>query len=184
MSPLSLHSCPKLEDLPPEQWSHSTVRNALKELLKDMNQSSLAKECPLSQVLKPSLLIKKQKTINANPHPPATILHNNTNTPISITSVFYPFTYQMPWVWSSGKENRHRKSKSMAIVICSYVVFFFCCFLLPPPTHTHTRVCTHVHTQTCSGGQKAEVLLNVWLLLDKHWPEPRTILIVFVLFLI
>lgn len=61
MSPLffSLHSCPKLEDLPPEQWSHSTVRNALKELLKDMNQSSLAKECPLSQVLKPSLLIPK-----------------------------------------------------------------------------------------------------------------------------
>ncbi|KAK5599172.1 hypothetical protein CRENBAI_024912 [Crenichthys baileyi] len=44
-----LNSCPKLEDLPPEQWSHSTVRNALKELLKDMNQSSLAKECPLSQ---------------------------------------------------------------------------------------------------------------------------------------
>lgn len=60
VSPLSLHSCPKLEDLPPEQWSHSTVRNALKELLKDMNQSSLAKECPLSQVLKPSLLIKKK----------------------------------------------------------------------------------------------------------------------------
>ncbi|KAJ4931355.1 hypothetical protein JOQ06_025652 [Pogonophryne albipinna] len=54
---IQLHSCPKLEDLPPEQWSHSTVRNALKELLKDMNQSSLAKECPLSQVLKPSLLI-------------------------------------------------------------------------------------------------------------------------------
>lgn len=71
MSPLSLHSCPKLEDLPPEQWSHSTVRNALKELLKDMNQSSLAKECPLSQVLKPSLLIKKQtKKINAQPQPP------------------------------------------------------------------------------------------------------------------
>ncbi|TWW79971.1 DNA-binding protein SATB1 [Takifugu flavidus] len=46
---IQLHSCPKLEDLPPEQWNHSTVRNALKELLKDMNQSSLAKECPLSQ---------------------------------------------------------------------------------------------------------------------------------------
>uniref|UniRef100_A0A3P9I4S4 SATB homeobox 1a n=1 Tax=Oryzias latipes TaxID=8090 RepID=A0A3P9I4S4_ORYLA len=44
---IQLHSCPKLEDLPPEQWSHSTVRNALKELLKEMNQSSLAKECPL-----------------------------------------------------------------------------------------------------------------------------------------
>uniref|UniRef100_A0A673GKM9 SATB homeobox 1a n=1 Tax=Sinocyclocheilus rhinocerous TaxID=307959 RepID=A0A673GKM9_9TELE len=51
---IQLHSCPKLEDLPPEQWTHSTVRNALKELLKDMNQSSLAKECPLSQVLEPS----------------------------------------------------------------------------------------------------------------------------------
>ncbi|KAF7238274.1 DNA-binding protein SATB1 [Varanus komodoensis] len=48
---IQLHSCPKLEDLPPEQWSHTTVRNALKDLLKDMNQSSLAKECPLSQVL-------------------------------------------------------------------------------------------------------------------------------------
>ena len=50
---IPFHSCPKLEDLPPEQWTHSTVRNALKELLKDMNQSSLAKECPLSQVLEP-----------------------------------------------------------------------------------------------------------------------------------
>uniref|UniRef100_R4G9K2 SATB homeobox 1 n=1 Tax=Anolis carolinensis TaxID=28377 RepID=R4G9K2_ANOCA len=46
---IQLHSCPNLEDLPPEQWSHTTVRNALKDLLKDMNQSSLAKECPLSQ---------------------------------------------------------------------------------------------------------------------------------------
>uniref|UniRef100_A0A3B3WT66 Uncharacterized protein n=1 Tax=Poecilia mexicana TaxID=48701 RepID=A0A3B3WT66_9TELE len=46
---IQLNSCPKLEDLPPEQWSISNVRNALKELLKDMNQSSLAKECPLSQ---------------------------------------------------------------------------------------------------------------------------------------
>ena len=41
----------KLEDLPCEQWNHATVRNALKELLKEMNQSTLAKECPLSQVL-------------------------------------------------------------------------------------------------------------------------------------
>uniref|UniRef100_A0A674CQW7 SATB homeobox 1a n=1 Tax=Salmo trutta TaxID=8032 RepID=A0A674CQW7_SALTR len=49
---IQLTSCPRLEDLPPEQWSHSTVRNALKELLRDMNQSSLAKECPLSQVHK------------------------------------------------------------------------------------------------------------------------------------
>lgn len=43
-------SCSKLEDLPAEQWNHATVRNALKELLKEMNQSTLAKECPLSQV--------------------------------------------------------------------------------------------------------------------------------------
>lgn len=39
-----------MEDLPAEQWNHATVRNALKELLKEMNQSTLAKECPLSQV--------------------------------------------------------------------------------------------------------------------------------------
>ncbi|XP_058877548.1 DNA-binding protein SATB1-like isoform X5 [Acipenser ruthenus] len=53
---IQLHSCPKLEDLPPEQWTHSTVRNALKELLKDMNQSSLAKECPLSQSMISSIV--------------------------------------------------------------------------------------------------------------------------------
>ncbi|KAF7668489.1 hypothetical protein LDENG_00010000, partial [Lucifuga dentata] len=53
---IQLHSCPKLEDLPPEQWSHSTVRNALKELLKEMNQSSLAKECPLSQSMISSIV--------------------------------------------------------------------------------------------------------------------------------
>ncbi|KAA8586003.1 hypothetical protein FQN60_007572 [Etheostoma spectabile] len=53
---IQLHSCPKLEDLPPEQWSHCTVRNALKELLKDMNQSSLAKECPLSQSMISSIV--------------------------------------------------------------------------------------------------------------------------------
>lgn len=45
----------KLEDLPSEQWNHATVRNALKELLKEMNQSTLAKECPLSQVAQPML---------------------------------------------------------------------------------------------------------------------------------
>ncbi|XP_031672660.1 DNA-binding protein SATB2 isoform X3 [Oncorhynchus kisutch] len=44
-----LQSFSRLEDLPSEQWNHATVRNALKELLKEMNQSSLAKECPLSQ---------------------------------------------------------------------------------------------------------------------------------------
>ncbi|KAJ8367093.1 hypothetical protein AAFF_G00331160 [Aldrovandia affinis] len=44
------------EDLPPDQWTHSTVRNALKELLKDMNQSALAKECPLSQSMISSIV--------------------------------------------------------------------------------------------------------------------------------
>ncbi|XP_072227036.1 DNA-binding protein SATB1-like [Leuresthes tenuis] len=53
---IQLHSSPKLEDLPAEQWSHSTVRNALKELLKEMNQSSLAKECPLSQSMISSIV--------------------------------------------------------------------------------------------------------------------------------
>ena len=71
--PISSCSCPKLEDLPPEQWTHSTVRNALKELLKDMNQSSLAKECPLSQVLEPSTtpspLLAPVPPPNT-PHPP------------------------------------------------------------------------------------------------------------------
>ncbi|OWK00121.1 SATB2 [Cervus elaphus hippelaphus] len=50
---IQLQSCSKLEDLPAEQWNHATVRNALKELLKEMNQSTLAKECPLSQVRVP-----------------------------------------------------------------------------------------------------------------------------------
>lgn len=40
----------RLEELPSDQWSHATVRNALKELLRETNQSALAKECPLSQV--------------------------------------------------------------------------------------------------------------------------------------
>ncbi|XP_010890410.1 DNA-binding protein SATB2 isoform X1 [Esox lucius] len=44
-----LQSFARLEDLPSEQWNHATVRNVLKELLKETNQSSLAKECPLSQ---------------------------------------------------------------------------------------------------------------------------------------
>uniref|UniRef100_A0A8C2ZII0 DNA-binding protein SATB n=1 Tax=Cyclopterus lumpus TaxID=8103 RepID=A0A8C2ZII0_CYCLU len=44
-----LHSFARLEQLPPEQWTHATVRNALKELLRENNQSALAKECPLSQ---------------------------------------------------------------------------------------------------------------------------------------
>ncbi|KAJ8352844.1 hypothetical protein SKAU_G00243200 [Synaphobranchus kaupii] len=43
---IQLQSFAKLEDLPSELWNHATVRNALKELLKEMNQSTLAKECP------------------------------------------------------------------------------------------------------------------------------------------
>lgn len=92
---LCLHSCPKLEDLPPEQWNHSTVRNALKELLKDMNQSSLAKECPLSQVLKTSPLIQTKTTEKTNARPPSSALHSKTSKPVSITSPLFD-TYQMP----------------------------------------------------------------------------------------
>ncbi|XP_028318653.1 DNA-binding protein SATB2-like isoform X1 [Gouania willdenowi] len=44
-----LHSFARLEELPSEQWNHATVRNALKELLRETNQSTLARECPLSQ---------------------------------------------------------------------------------------------------------------------------------------
>ncbi|XP_054479740.1 DNA-binding protein SATB2-like [Anoplopoma fimbria] len=44
-----LHSFARLEELPSEQWTHATVRYALKELLRETNQSALAKECPLSQ---------------------------------------------------------------------------------------------------------------------------------------
>ncbi|KAM9328651.1 DNA-binding protein SATB2-like [Pholidichthys leucotaenia] len=44
-----LHSFTRLEELPSEQWTHATVRDALKDLLKETNQSTLAKECPLSQ---------------------------------------------------------------------------------------------------------------------------------------
>ncbi|XP_075036179.1 DNA-binding protein SATB2 isoform X3 [Mixophyes fleayi] len=51
-----LHSCSKLEDLPAEQWNHATVRNALRMLLKEMNQSTLAKECPLSQSMISSIV--------------------------------------------------------------------------------------------------------------------------------
>lgn len=57
------YSFAKLEDLPSEQWNHATVRNALKELLKEMNQSTLAKECPLSQVeLLPTQILQIQQT--------------------------------------------------------------------------------------------------------------------------
>ncbi|XP_031441242.1 DNA-binding protein SATB2 isoform X2 [Clupea harengus] len=53
---IQLQSYAKLEDLPSEQWNHATVRNALKELLKEMNQSTLAKECPLSQSMISSIV--------------------------------------------------------------------------------------------------------------------------------
>ncbi|KAK5889908.1 hypothetical protein CesoFtcFv8_013483 [Champsocephalus esox] len=46
----------KMEDLPSEQWNHTTVRNALKDLLREMNQSTLAKECPLSQSMISSIV--------------------------------------------------------------------------------------------------------------------------------
>ncbi|XP_077430917.1 DNA-binding protein SATB2-like [Vanacampus margaritifer] len=44
-----LHRFARLEELPSEQWTHATVRKALKELLRETNQSALPKECPLSQ---------------------------------------------------------------------------------------------------------------------------------------
>uniref|UniRef100_A0A3P9IRC8 DNA-binding protein SATB n=1 Tax=Oryzias latipes TaxID=8090 RepID=A0A3P9IRC8_ORYLA len=53
---IQLHSYSKLEDLPCEQWNHATVRNALRELLREMNQSTLAKECPLSQSMISSIV--------------------------------------------------------------------------------------------------------------------------------
>ncbi|KAL2076915.1 hypothetical protein ACEWY4_027489 [Coilia grayii] len=53
---IHLHSYAKLEELPCEQWTHTTVRFALKELLKEMNQHSLAKECPLSQSMISSIV--------------------------------------------------------------------------------------------------------------------------------
>uniref|UniRef100_A0A8C1JRV8 DNA-binding protein SATB n=1 Tax=Cyprinus carpio TaxID=7962 RepID=A0A8C1JRV8_CYPCA len=53
---IQLQNFAKLEDLPSEQWNHATVRNALKELLKEMNQSTLAKECPLSQSMISSIV--------------------------------------------------------------------------------------------------------------------------------
>lgn len=44
-----LYSYSRLEDLPSEQWTHATVRNALKEILRENNHNALTKECPLSQ---------------------------------------------------------------------------------------------------------------------------------------
>ncbi|XP_028847951.1 DNA-binding protein SATB2 [Denticeps clupeoides] len=53
---IQLQSFAKLEELPSEQWNHATMRSALKELLKETNQSTLAKECPLSQSMISSIV--------------------------------------------------------------------------------------------------------------------------------
>ncbi|XP_057685287.1 DNA-binding protein SATB2-like isoform X1 [Corythoichthys intestinalis] len=44
-----LHSFAQMEELPADQWTHSTVKKALKELLRESSQNALAKDCPLSQ---------------------------------------------------------------------------------------------------------------------------------------
>ena len=62
------YSFARLEDLPSEQWNHATVRNALKELLREMNQSALAKECPLSQVAVYSLSLSPSLSIYSISH--------------------------------------------------------------------------------------------------------------------
>ncbi|XP_061127341.1 DNA-binding protein SATB2-like isoform X2 [Syngnathus typhle] len=46
-----LHSFARLEELPSEQWTHATVRKALKEILRETNHHALPEECPLSQNL-------------------------------------------------------------------------------------------------------------------------------------
>ncbi|KAM8721798.1 DNA-binding protein SATB2-like [Acanthopagrus schlegelii] len=51
-----LHSFAQLEELPSKQWTLSTVRDALKELLREANHSMLAKECPLSQSMISSIV--------------------------------------------------------------------------------------------------------------------------------
>ncbi|XP_073318842.1 DNA-binding protein SATB2-like [Pagrus major] len=51
-----LHSFAQLEELPSKRWTHSTVRDALKELLRETNQSMLAKDCPLSQSMISSIV--------------------------------------------------------------------------------------------------------------------------------
>lgn len=76
-------SCSKLEDLPAEQWNHATVRNALKELLKEMNQSTLAKECPLSQV---SIRGARGGGVQGTPLAGRAILREGTP---ALTAVFY-----------------------------------------------------------------------------------------------
>ncbi|XP_061664017.1 DNA-binding protein SATB2-like [Syngnathoides biaculeatus] len=51
-----LHSFARLEDLPSEQWTHATVRKALKEMLRRTNHNNLPKECPLSQSMITAIL--------------------------------------------------------------------------------------------------------------------------------
>ncbi|XP_068165441.1 DNA-binding protein SATB2-like isoform X1 [Antennarius striatus] len=53
---IRLHSFVRLEELPSEKWSYSTVRKALRELLRETNQNTLAKECPLSQSMMSAIL--------------------------------------------------------------------------------------------------------------------------------
>lgn len=168
---LCLHSCPKLEDLPPEQWNHSTVRNALKELLKDMNQSSLAKECPLSQVLKTSPLIQTKTKEKTNARPPSTALHHKTSKPASITpppSFFFLFTLiKCPEFGRIGIENPNQ----WLLSVCADCFSF-----------------SASNASTCMWKQPRKWkryygYWNIWLLLDKHWLEPRMIWICLVLIL-
>uniref|UniRef100_A0A3Q3R0M8 SATB homeobox 2 n=1 Tax=Monopterus albus TaxID=43700 RepID=A0A3Q3R0M8_MONAL len=61
-----LRSFARLEELPSDQWTHATVRNALKELLRETNQSALSKECPLSQVPELSHMVHINVTLNTH----------------------------------------------------------------------------------------------------------------------
>lgn len=83
-------SCSKLEDLPAEQWNHATVRNALKELLKEMNQSTLAKECPLSQV---SVFRRNEEAKGG--------LSGRRGTPAQTAVFYFIFTLHLRWkkIW-------------------------------------------------------------------------------------
>uniref|UniRef100_A0A671TWD5 SATB homeobox 2 n=1 Tax=Sparus aurata TaxID=8175 RepID=A0A671TWD5_SPAAU len=53
-------------ELPSKQWTHSTVRDALKELLREANQSMLAEECPLSQVSYDFFMLEGQISFQAH----------------------------------------------------------------------------------------------------------------------
>ncbi|XP_068612497.1 DNA-binding protein SATB2-like [Brachionichthys hirsutus] len=60
---IRLHGFVRLEELPSEQWRHSTVRKAISELSRETNQTTLAKECPLSQSMMSAIL---NSSYNAN----------------------------------------------------------------------------------------------------------------------